>query len=296
MKHLWIIELKSSVLLFYHNYTGEKMLNEYIISGLLGALNSFSESELANQGLESIDMGNLRWVYLKDTEMNLLLVAAGAKTENAGLMTARLDVIRKMFIKEYKIVPEFWKKGPIETSQFETFGPVMRTLQDQWQKADKVTDIGIIFDVLGIYQQIFIKLIQYINEHFTGLQLKLVLTSLAEYQTEVEKYLQDQEVTEEYRVLTNFIPIIDLKNFEIKYFGVQSTDVFGTEPVALDHKILRNVFSIVLQKFRNVIEDGVGETRWFKLLITEIKPILLQKWDLLEEMHMVKELLLKFIG
>lgn len=295
MKHLWIIELKSSVLLFYHNYTGEQMLNEYIISGLLGALNSFSESELPDQGLESIDMGNLRWVYLKDIDKNLLLVAAGAKTENAGLMTARLDVIRKMFIKEYKIVPEFWRKGPIETSQFEKFGPLMRTLQEQWQKADTVTDMGIIFDVLGIYQQIFIRLIQYINDHFTGLQLKLVLTALSEYQTEVENYIQNEHVTDEYRVLYNFIPTIDLKSFEIKYFGVQSTDVFGTEPVALDHKILRTVFSIVLQKYRNVIEDGVGETRWLKLLINEIKPILIQKWDLLEQMQMVKEILLKLI-
>ena len=167
--------------------------------------------------------------------------------------------------------------------------------QEQWEKAEKITDIGLIFDTLGIYQQSFIRLIQFINEHFSGLQLKLVLTALSEYQKEVENYLQEQNVNEEYRVIFNFIPQIDLIKYEIKYFGVQSTNVFGTEPVALDHKILRNVFSIVLQKFRFVLEDAIGETRWLKLLITELKPIIIQKWDLLEEMQMIKDLLLKFI-
>ena len=139
MKHLWIMNLKSSILLFYYSPTSEKdryKLNEYLISGLLSTMNIFSEVELEGKGVESIDMAGLRWVYLKDVMNNLLLVAADSKSANSDLMSARLDVIKKMFVKTFDIDAHFWAKGPIEIGQFEKFSITVQMVYDQWQVAE----------------------------------------------------------------------------------------------------------------------------------------------------------------
>jgi hypothetical protein len=294
------MQLKSSILLFYYSpaseINSEFRVNEYLVSGLLSAINSFSEVELEGKGIESVDMGESRWVYLKDTRNNLLLVAAGSKLENSGVMRSRLEVIKKMFIEQYHIDGDYWDKGPVEISQFDRFSIVVQTLYDQWIQAEKVMDVGVVFDLLGIYQQIFIKLIKIVNDHFTGLQYKIVLAGLFEYEQKVKDFIQGCHVPDCYHMIENFIPVVQLNQNKIFFNDVNITDVFGTNPVGLDPQILRPLFAIILKQFRDVISDALGETRWIKLFTQEIKPVLIGKWDFLEKMALIKDLVLLFLN
>jgi hypothetical protein len=302
MKYLWIMEHKSANLLFFHNYESHlersrppQNINEYLISGLLSAINSFSENQLNEQGIEAIDMGQLRWVYMKSVPNNLLLVAAGDKSENPALMAARLEIIKKMFIATFNITPQYWENGAVDINQFSSFAQTVEILQTQWAQAAKIMDIGVIFDLMGIYQQIFIRLIDIVNTRFQGLQYKVVLTALSEYKPEMKKWLIMHKVPEHYRIMEVFIPTISADFDKIIFNQIAGTDVFGLNPVGLDMNIIRPVFSIVLRRFKTVLEDTLGESGWLKLFRYEIRPILTAKWDLLEKMNVIKELFNVFL-
>ena len=75
-------------------------INEDLVSGLLTALNQFTIMEF-KQGIESIDMGGLRWVYLLDKDSGLLYIAAGTKEDSAEILRARLNVIKQEFTRTY---------------------------------------------------------------------------------------------------------------------------------------------------------------------------------------------------
>ena len=75
--NIWILDSESGITLLYKPYM-DLPLDEDLVSSLLAALNQFTVFEF-HKGIESIDMGGLRWVYLEDREANLLFVAAGEK-------------------------------------------------------------------------------------------------------------------------------------------------------------------------------------------------------------------------
>ena len=83
-------------------------VNEDLVSGLLTALNQFTIVEF-KQGIESIEMGGLRWVYIQDKDTNLLFIGADSKQVSAEILRARLDVIRHTFIDQYANDKNRWK-------------------------------------------------------------------------------------------------------------------------------------------------------------------------------------------
>jgi len=62
--NVWILDSESGITLLYKPYM-DLALDEDLISGLLAALNQFTTYEF-QQGIESIEMGGLRWSYLED--------------------------------------------------------------------------------------------------------------------------------------------------------------------------------------------------------------------------------------
>ena len=59
--NIWILDSNSGITLLYKPYM-DLPVNEDLVSGLLTALNQLSIVEFRGQGIESIDMGGLRWV------------------------------------------------------------------------------------------------------------------------------------------------------------------------------------------------------------------------------------------
>ena len=139
-------------------------LNEDLVSGLLTALNQFTIMEF-QQGIESIDMGGLRWVYLLDKATGLLFIAAGGKEDNAEILRARLIVIRQAFIQEYiKDDTTAWRKT--WTGNVEKFYPFKETIDQyysDWIAAESVMNVAEFFDVLGIFQQLLFNVLATLN-------------------------------------------------------------------------------------------------------------------------------------
>lgn len=161
--NIWILDSDSGITLLYKSYM-DIPINEDLVSGLLTALNQFTIMEF-KQGLESIDMGGLRWVYIMHKETNLLFIAAGPKDVNAEMLRARLNVIKQAFTQEYfaenEQVKEKWD-GNVET--FEPFKDVIDQYYNDWLAAENVSNIAEFVDILGIFQQLFFDLLGTLNK------------------------------------------------------------------------------------------------------------------------------------
>mgnify|MGYP000986570651 CR=1 FL=1 len=291
MKHIWIIEKTSSRHIFYYNYSKQE-LDAYLVSGLLSALNTFSESELGDQGIESIDMGGLRWVYGYYPEPGIMIVAAGDKNSNANLMRARLDIIAKMFVSQYEITPEKLNETLLEITQFEMFKETLQTLHLQWEEASKIEDVGKLFDLLGVFQQIFIKFIKIINENVPRGKYLQLLHEINELTPRLEA---ENPMQESFRLIKLFIPHVDLNQQKIVFEQAQGTNVIGLNPIGIDADSLKSMFMIVLINYKEAVLKVLGRQIWLEVFNSEIQPLLFSKWDFLTEMKLMKEILETFL-
>jgi len=162
--NIWILDSESGITLLYKSYLSLP-LDEDLVSGLLAALNQFTVYEF-QEGIESIDMGGLRWVYLEDKELKLLFVAASEKTVSSSILKARLNIIKQTFIAEFVSDAESWKalwKG--NTDHFNPFKKVIEEYYSQWLTAENITTIAEFYDILGVFQQILNLLMNLIEAH-----------------------------------------------------------------------------------------------------------------------------------
>jgi hypothetical protein len=151
--NVWILDGRSGITLVYLSYQ-DLMVNEDLVSGLLTALNKFTVFEF-KQGIESIEMGGLRWVYLEDKDSDLLFIAADNKEVSADILKARLNVIKQSFLREYVETKKFEKDDwDGNTEPFEPFKEIIDEYYRQWKKAESITTLGEFFDILGIFQQV----------------------------------------------------------------------------------------------------------------------------------------------
>jgi len=154
---IWILESDSGIKLLYKSFL-KTDADEDIVSGFLTAFNHFSEMEF-KQSLDSIEMGGLRWIYISEPKYNLLFVAAGTKEMSTEILKSRLEVIKNAFIKEFEKV---WKKkGHNWDGDINIFNPFLKLIEDyyyQWLEVEDLTQTADFFDILGIFQNIFIML------------------------------------------------------------------------------------------------------------------------------------------
>jgi len=150
--NIWVMESDSGITLVYKPYM-DFPVNEDLVSGLLTALNQFTIVEF-KQGIESIEMGGLRWVYIQDKETNLLFIGAAQKDVSTDTLRSRLDVIRNTFIQQYASEKNRWKgkwAGNVEI--YKPFEKVIDEFYTQWQQAERITTVAEFFNILGIFQQ-----------------------------------------------------------------------------------------------------------------------------------------------
>ncbi len=158
------MESDSGITLLYKPYM-DFSVNEDLVSGLLTALNQFTIVEF-KQGIDSIEMGGLRWVYIQDKETNLLFIAADTKDVSADMLRSRLDVIRNTFIEQYLNDKAYWLNR--WNGNVEIYKPFEKTIDEfytQWKQAEHITTVAEFFDILGIFQQILNLVINVIESH-----------------------------------------------------------------------------------------------------------------------------------
>jgi hypothetical protein len=177
---IWILESDSGIKLLYKSFL-KTDADEDIVSGFLTAFNQFSLVEF-NQAIDSIEMGGLRWVYISEPKYNLLFVAAVTKEMKTEILKSRLDVIKNAFIKEFDKVWE--KKGHSWDGDIKIFDPFLKLIEDyynQWQEVESLTLVADFFDILGIFQNLFIILRNIIENKMYSKSKKEILDLIESY-------------------------------------------------------------------------------------------------------------------
>ncbi|MFX1299082.1 MAG: hypothetical protein ACFFD2_30010, partial [Promethearchaeota archaeon] len=152
IRDIWIVEKRGGRCLFNKSY-GQLNLDPDLISSFLSGLNAFSEAELGDTGIESIEMGNMKWVYI-NWKNKLLLVAAADKNADSLVLHHQLDIIRKDFMGFFNIDEDFFNDFDGNVSKFPQFKSKLDELVNDWKKETKVIDIAKMMNLLEVYQQI----------------------------------------------------------------------------------------------------------------------------------------------
>lgn len=158
------MQSESGITLLFKSFM-DFSVDEDLVSGLLAALNQFTVVEF-KQGLESIEMAGLRWVYLEDKESKLLFIAADTKDISTAMLRARLTVIKQSFLQTHVKDGKKWAQewnGNVE--RYQEFKKTIEEYYTQWVQAETVTTIAEFFDILGIFQQIFNLLMNIVEAH-----------------------------------------------------------------------------------------------------------------------------------
>jgi len=174
---IWILDSESGVKLLYKSLRDFKIDGD-ISSGFLTVFRQFFMIEFSEE-IESIELGGLRWIYIYENKYKLLFIAADNKRNTTAIMRNRLEVIKNAFIKEYKHVWE--KRGKTWDGNIRTFHPFLETIEDyysQWEKVETIVPLANFFDVLGIFQNIFITIRNIIEKRMYSKSREAILEKI----------------------------------------------------------------------------------------------------------------------
>lgn len=245
---IWIVESDSGVKLLYKSFL-KTDADEDIVSGFLTAFNQFSMMEF-KQAIDSIEMGGLRWIYIVEPEYNLLFVAAGSKEMKTDILKTRLEVIKNAFIKEFN--PVWEKKGENWDGNINIFLPFLNLIEDyynQWEEVETLTQTADFFDILGIFQNIFI-MIRNIIENKMYSKSK---TEILDYIDEVYQDYQNQEACKE-----------DPELKSISFSKESWFDIIDINLIKCDKELVIDSLKYLLSQVVNVIREVKGDNLCLK--------------------------------
>jgi len=279
MKHFWIINSYSSVALFYRNYSNFT-LDQDLISGFLMALNSFSEVELKSHGISSIIMGGLSWVYYDPRDSGILLVAADEVKANTEVLRSRLQVIFKMFVEKYKITREEMK-SLIDQSKYVEFQETLDMLEKQWKQAESILEGGaaLIFDLLGIFQQLY-------NQFNHIIQVTFIKEEFEKVNNEVG------EMLENLNTMPEFTDNPELSNIS---FDEHGWDIITLNPLKIELGVLKRTLILITMHLNNVIKENLTDYGRMKAYMEHLFPYIMAQYDLLESLGILHDLLRIFL-
>ena len=97
--NIWIIAKKSGMSLFHRGY-GSVVIDQHILSGFLSAINTLAETEFDQKGVDSINMGDYKFLY--EHYGGLIFSVASDPTEPESAMKNLLVEIREQFFKQFE--------------------------------------------------------------------------------------------------------------------------------------------------------------------------------------------------
>ncbi len=290
MRHIWIIKRDSSTMLFYHSFDN-RPFKAMIVSGLLAALHNFSKVEIQEEGIQSVEMHDLRWTYLSSDEYNLLLIAADTKDRNSKMMKAQLMVICKMFVKKFHLDLEYWEDSAYRLGIFDDFKQTLNDLKSEWLLASDTADLSNIFDLLGVFQQILQKFINYINLEIKTPRLDRILGELLHLSPQLKEWYNKRYNPEAFKILQLYIPQIDLKKKQIYFNRTTGESLIKEKSIGLEPEYIKNFFFLLIKFYSESISNAIPDYVWYKLISTEILPYFLQQWKYLDQLGILHELM-----
>lgn len=274
------MESDSGITLVYKPYM-DFPVNEDLVSGLLTALNQFTIVEF-NQGIESIEMGGLRWVYILDKDTNLLFIGAAEKDVSGDTLRARLDVIRVTFIQQYASEKNRWQgkwAGNVEI--YKPFEKVIDVYYTQWQQAERIATVAEFFDILGIFQQIFNLALNVIEGHLSGEKKMVIYEAIEKI---FENYTKSEVVKDN----------LELRN--ITFAREVGFNITSINPMACDLYITERQIKVLIKQVVEIIKNEEGYYPSLKNFIEEnIFDYLLSNFNLLNELNLFTFLLKLFL-
>jgi hypothetical protein len=278
--NIWILDSESGITLLYKSYLSLP-LDEDLVSGLLAALNQFTVFEF-QEGIESIDMGGLRWVYLEDKELKLLFIAASDKTVNSNILKARLNIIKQTFIAEYVTDKEAWKtlwKG--NTDHFNPFKNTIEEYYSQWLTAENITTIAEFYDILGVFQQILNLLINLIEAHMSQDKKQRMYLRI---ENMFENYLSHEYVRDH--------PELSKFSFDPS----TGINIINIDPTNCDMLVVEKQIINLIRRIVELIKIEEGHQKSLNYFIEEnIFDYLISNIALLNELNLFKFLLRLFL-
>ncbi|MFX1568880.1 MAG: hypothetical protein ACFFCV_11010 [Promethearchaeota archaeon] len=278
--NIWIMESDSGITLLYKPYM-DFPVNEDLVSGLLTALNQFTIVEF-KQGIDSIEMGGLRWVYISDKDTNLLFIAADSKDVSGDILRSRLDVIRHTFIQEFANDKNRWKgkwAGNVEI--YQPFEHVIDEYYTQWKQAERITTVAEFFDMLGIFQQTL------------NLILNVIENRLVEKRRDAI-YEKIEEVFNEYSNME-----IVKKNPELSKITFERKigfNIININPMNCDMYVVERQIINIIKRIVEIFKLYVGYYTSLKYFVEEnIFDYLLSNFNLLNDLNLFIFLLQLFL-
>ncbi|MFX1327475.1 MAG: hypothetical protein ACFE91_04950 [Promethearchaeota archaeon] len=278
--NIWVMESDSGITLVYKPYM-DFPVNEDLVSGLLTALNQFTMVEF-KQGIESIEMGGLRWVYIQDKETNLLFIGADSKDVTAEILRARLDVIRHTFIQQYAHKGNRWgSKWAGNVEIYKPFEDVIDEYYTQWKQAERITTVAEFFDFLGIFQQI----------------LNLVINVIEGHLSEEKKQIIYERIEEIYKHYSNLEVV--KKNPELRKISFERTmgfNIINIDPMNCDMYLVEKQIIGLIRRIVEILKEEEGYFSSLKYFIKEnIFDYLISNFNLLNDLNLFTFLLQLFL-
>lgn len=276
--NIWILEATSGITLLYQSYR-ELMVNEDLVSGLLTALNRFTIFEF-NEGIESIEMGGLRWVYLEDDESGLLFIAADSKEASADILKARLNIIMKAFLNKYQDTGVYQKgEWNGNTDLFKDFKHTIDEYYSQWKKAENITTLGEFFDILGVFQQI----------------LNIVTNTIGQLKNE-EKIMRKLEVMfQEFQQEPSVKSDPELR--DISFSKQAGFNIIDINPRDCDMMVVERQLIRLIKRVIKIIKNELSQKNFIYVFLEEgLYSYILNHLDLLKKLNLETFLLKLFLS
>ncbi|MFX1454754.1 MAG: hypothetical protein ACFFDB_05205 [Promethearchaeota archaeon] len=265
------MESDSGITLVYKPYM-DFPVNEDLVSGLLTALNQFTIVEF-KQGIDSIEMGGLRWVYILDKETNLLFIGADSKDVKGDILRARLEIIRQTFIQQYAGEKARWQgkwTGNVEI--YKPFENIIDEYYTQWKQAERITTVAEFVDILGIFQQILNLVVNVIEGRLSEKRKRKI-------------YKQIERMFDSYSKLD-----IVKKNPELSQITFQrkfGINIIGINPMNCDMLVVEREIINLIKRMVEILKNGEGYFTCLKYFIEEnIFDYLISNFSLLNDLNL----------
>lgn len=240
---IWVLDSESGNKLLYKSFLKTKA-DEDIVSGFLTAFHHFSMIEF-NQSLDSIEMGGLRWIYILEQKHNLLFVAAATKNVKTGLLKGRLNVIKNSFIKEYD--PVWKRKKKSWDGDINVFLPFLDIIEDyynQWEEVEGLTQVADFFDILGIFERIFIMLRNVIENKMYSKSKNLIMDRI-------------EKLYSEFRNRKDFCDEPELEN--ISFSKESWFNFIDINLIKCDKELVLTILKELLRQVVDVLREAKGD-------------------------------------
>ena len=185
-----------------------------------------------------------------------------------------------MFVKEYDITSKKMK-SLIDQSIYVEFQETLDMLEKQWKQAETILEGGaaLIFDLLGIFQQLFNQFNHIIQTTF--------------FKEENEKVMdQVGEMLENLNTMPEFKENPELSHIS---FDEHGWDIITLNPLKVELGVLKRTLILITIHLNNVLKENLTDYGRMNAYIKNLFPYIMAQYEMLENLGILHDLLRIFL-